>query len=213
MGDDWDELQKLHITQFKTLYEFKCLKHRSIVGSVIGGTLGSLLVTGLNYVLTNRARKNSIQPQVDEFVEETKKELLNYPVVAEEKQAELALVDSSNITDFINDTYCDSFYVYYTGPWDKFVFYRDLVPRPVAESFCQDFRNGKFDYIANTIDSLYESVFYSFEDSLKDMIPFCIGAFACMGVYYAFKLHKFKNKVEEVNTEVFKMEDKLFWNR
>jgi len=84
---------------------------------------------------------------------------------------------------------------------------------PEWQTFYDEYVTTHFNYIFEGIDAIYESVRYSMLDAAKDALPFTVGALALVGGYYAVKIMKCQKEIEQVNQEIWKHEDKLFWNK
>ncbi|MBR4270774.1 MAG: hypothetical protein IKQ31_03775 [Clostridia bacterium] len=199
--DDWKALDKLQKDRDKIVsrYQSKKFRAKSIVPTF--GGLACMALSIIRYNNVNSERRAAIKPEVDKFAADVSKEIdIEYGYdKALYIPARFLKIDSSNAQDYLREKY---FWAVYNGNTD-----------PDVIRFCEAYENHKFDYLKETMDAMYDSVYYPFSDAVKDVLPAVLGATAIIGTYYAYSVLKYRHQLDSMNKAIYKLEDKLFWDK
>ena len=218
MADDWDKLEKIHKKAASLAEKYKGLKKKIIAALMLTAGLTSSVPMAVLYNLVNDSRKAEIQPKVDEYIQNAVAEIgENYPRADICRQVfNIQVYDKASMDDYLFKCFSQSFTIDFSNFHPVEGVYEYTLPHivyPEWQTFYDEYVTTHFNYIFEGIDAIYESVRYSMLDAAKDALPFTVGALALVGGYYAVKIRKCQKEIEQVNQEIWKHEDKLFWNK
>ncbi|MBR4270773.1 MAG: hypothetical protein IKQ31_03770 [Clostridia bacterium] len=201
MGRDEDlkDLDMLHQRRNKAINKYGFKKRRA---KLLGPTLAMISWSAIalhKKDLINAERIAAIKPEVDKYAaEEAHKIDIMYDNQLDVEH-HFSTIDSTNVCNYLFEHYIE---ILDNGAGSD-----------IRQKYANDYFNHAFDYVYQTMQEMFDSVQCSIFDAFKEAIPSTLGCTAVIGLYYAQTLLRSKREIDKINNDVYKLEDKLFWDR